>query len=124
MKKLVMLVLVAVMSLGVLTACGGGGSSAPAKEITVNMGIDGAMTFEPDVLEVDKGTKLKITLVNKDPSVAHTFLIPALNVKSSQVPAGGTEVIEVTANKQGNHEIICDVPGHKESGMVGKINVK
>lgn len=116
-----MLVLVAVMSLGVLTACGG--SSAPPQELTVEMGIDGAMAFEPATLTVKKGDKLKITLVNKDPSVAHTFLIPALNVNSGQVAAGQTATIEVTASKVGEHDIICDVPGHKEGGMTGKLIV-
>jgi len=122
MKKLVMLVLVAVLSLGVLTACGGG-SSAPAQELTVEMGIDGAMAFKPDTLTAKKGEKIKVTLVNKDPSQAHTFLIPTLNVKSGQVAAGQTETIEVTASKTGEHQIICDVPGHKEGGMTGKLIV-
>lgn len=123
MKKLVMLVLVAVMALGVLTACGGGGG-APAKEITVEMGANGEWRFSPDKIEVAKGEKVKVNLVNKDAAQAHSFVITALNAKSTQVAAGKTGTVEFTANKTGEFEIICDVPGHKEGGMVAKLIVK
>ncbi|MBP2018346.1 putative cupredoxin-like copper-binding protein [Symbiobacterium terraclitae] len=123
MKRIAMLLLVAVLSLGVLTACGGGGGGN-VTELTVEMGINGEMKFTPDVLEVNEGDTVKITLVNKDPAVAHNFLIPALNVNSGQVPAGQTASIQVKASKKGEHEIICDVPGHRESGMTGKLIVK
>ncbi|MFO7273902.1 MAG: cupredoxin domain-containing protein [Bacillota bacterium] len=123
MRKLAMLLAVVVLSLGVLAGCGGGGSGN-VKELTVEMGINGEMKFTPDVLEANKGDTLKITLINKDPAVAHNFLIPSLNVNSGQIPSGQTKVIEVKATQTGEHDIICDVPGHREAGMVGKLIVK
>lgn len=124
MKRVAMLFLVALLSLGVLTACGSGGGGGNVKELTVEMGPNGEMRFDPDVLTAKQGETVKITLVNKDPAVAHNFLIPALNVNSGQVPAGQTSTIEVKASKKGEHEIICDVPGHRESGMTGKLIVE
>ncbi len=89
----------------------------------MEMGINGEMKFTPDVLEANKGDTLKITLVNKDPNVAHNFLIPAFNVNSGQVPPGQTATIEVKVTQSGEHDIICDVPGHREAGMVAKLVV-
>lgn len=123
MKKL-MLVLVAVLALGVLAACGGGGGGAAAKEITVELGANGEWKFNPEVIEVAKGEKVKVNLVNKDAAQPHSFVVAALNAKSTQVPANSTGSVEFTANQTGEFELICDVPGHKEAGMVGKIVVK
>ncbi|BAD42137.1 conserved hypothetical protein [Symbiobacterium thermophilum IAM 14863] len=122
MRKLASLLVVALLSLGVLTGCGGGGGGN-VKELTVEMGINGEMKFTPDVLEATKGETIKITLVNKDPNVAHNFLIPAFNVNSGQVPPGQTATVEVKVTQSGEHDIICDVPGHREAGMVGKLIV-
>lgn len=122
MKKLLTLVLVGLMSLGVLAGCGGG-SKAPTKEIEITMGANG-WTFEPDVLELTKGESVKVKLVNKaTDSQPHSFKIPGLNITSGQVAAGKTAEVVVKADKEGNFEIICDVPGHKEANMVGKLIV-
>ncbi len=117
------LLVVGLLSLGVLAGCGGGGSG-DAIEMTVEMGINGEMKFTPDVIQAKKGDTLKITLVNKDPAVNHNFLIPALNVNSGQIPPGQTSTIEVKITQSGEHDIICDVPGHREAGMVGKLIVE
>lgn len=123
MKKIFALVLMAVLSLGILTACGGGGGGA-TKEITVEMGEGGAMTFKPANLEVAKGENVKLTLINKDPGQAHSLVITALNFKSKQLAPNTQEVYTFKADKAGNHDFFCDVPGHKDAQMVGKINVK
>lgn len=121
MKKLLMLVLVAMMALGVLTACGGGGGAA--KEITVDMGINGEWKFTPDKIEVAKGENVKVNLVNKDSAQAHSFVVSAFNAKSTQVAAGKTANVTFKADKAGEFDVICDVPGHKDAGMTGKIIV-
>lgn len=118
-----MLALVAVLSLGVLTACGGGGGGGAVKEITVEMG-NGGWKFSPDKIEVAKGEKVKVNLVNKDAAQPHSFVIGALNAKSQQIAAGKTGTVEFTASKTGEFDIICDVPGHKDAGMVAKLIVK
>ena len=117
-----MLLVASLLALVVLTGCGG--SSGNVVEWTVEMGINGEMTFSPDVITAKKGDTLKITLVNKDPAVAHNFLIPAFNINSGQVAPGGTQTVEVKVTQTGEHDIICDVPGHREAGMVGKLIVE
>jgi len=120
MKKIAMLALVAVLSV-VLTACGGGGG--PAKQLEVVMGEGGEMKYTPASLEVKKGEKVEVTIVNKDSAQNHSFLIKDLNVKSKQVQPGQKETLTFTASKAGDIEFFCDVPGHKDGGMVGTLKV-
>lgn len=122
MKKIALMALAAALAL-VVTACGGGGGGA-AREITVNMGVNGAQAFDPATISATNGETLKINIVNKDTTQAHSLVIPDLNVKSSQVAPGKSEVLTVKVNKAGTISIYCDVPGHKDAGMVGKLEVK
>lgn len=119
-----MLVLVAILSLGVLTACGGGGGSKSAREVEVVMGANGEWKFTPDLVEVTKGETVKFNLVNKDAAQAHSFIVAELNLKSQQVPANTTQSVTHTFDKTGEFALTCDVPGHKDAGMIGKIVVK
>lgn len=120
-KKVAVLSLVALMSLGLLTGCG---SSGAAKELTVEMGDGGEFKYTPAELQVNKGDNVKVKLINKDAAAAHTFLIKELNVKSTQVQPNQTGEVKFKADKTGEFEFYCDVAGHKEGGMIGKITVK
>lgn len=120
MKKTLVLGVIAVLSLGALTACGGGSSGG--REIVVEMGVDGEMSFNPPELTATKGEKLSIKLINKD-SQAHSFAITDLNVKSGNVAAGKEKTIQVTASKTGDIEFHCDIAGHKDGGMEGVLKV-
>jgi plastocyanin len=122
MKKIATLALMALLSLGLLTACGGGGGAT--QQLTVEMGEGGQYIFTPAELKVKQGDKVQVKLINKDTANAHSFVIKELNAKSKQVAGGKEETITFTANKKGTFEFFCDVPGHKEGGMVGKIVVE
>lgn len=113
--------MLAALSLGLLTACGGGGSAQDAG--TIVLGQNGEYSYNPKEVTVNKGT-VKITLDNKDTASAHSFLIPDFNVNSGQIPAGQSKTITFNASKTGDFGINCDVPGHKEGGMVGTLHVK
>lgn len=121
MKKALILAIVAVLSLGILTACGGGGGAT--KKIEIVAGENGEMKYTPDVLTAKKGEKIELTLVNKDSAQAHSFIIGKFNGKTKQVQPGQKETITFTANATGDIPFECDVPGHKDGGMVGKITV-
>lgn len=120
MKKTLVFGLVAVLSLGALTACGGGSSGG--REVTVEMGVDGEMAFNPPEITATKGEKLTFKLVNKDVQ-AHTFVITDLNVKSGNVAAGATKTVSTTVSKSGDIEFHCDIAGHKDGGMEGVLKV-
>jgi uncharacterized cupredoxin-like copper-binding protein len=121
MKKVLMLALVAIMSLGVLTACGGGGGAVHKLEVTA--GDNGQMSYNPATLTVKKGEKVEVTLINKDAGQNHTFVVTDLNVKSAQVLPSKSAVITFTPSKTGTFDFFCDIPGHKDGGMLGKITV-
>jgi plastocyanin len=123
MKKVLMFALVAVMSLGLLTACGGGpAAGAGGKEYTVEMGP--GFKFTPATLDLTKGEKVTVKLVNKDTAQAHTFIIKDLNVKSKSIAANASDSVSFTPDKTGPFEIVCDIAGHKEGGMHGTATVK
>lgn len=116
-----MLAIVAFLSLGLLTACGGGGGAGRTIEIIAGEGS--AMKYDQSTLTAKKGEKITIHLVNKDGTQAHSILIPDFNVNSGQVAANKDKSITFTASKTGEFDFHCDVPGHKEGGMFGKLTV-
>ncbi|HLN63036.1 MAG TPA: cupredoxin domain-containing protein [Symbiobacteriaceae bacterium] len=99
-------------------------AAPPAAKLTVVMGRDGAMAFEPPMLTVRRGSVVELTLVNKDTAQSHSLVIPDLNAKSRQVMPGDTVKLVFTAAKAGSFRFYCDVPGHKDAGMVGAITVQ
>lgn len=118
-----MLALVAVLAMGLLTACGGGGGGA-AKTLEVIAGENGEMKFNPATLDVTKGEKVTVSLVNKDSAQNHSFVMTDFNVKIEQVAPGKTGTATFTASKTGTFQYFCDVPGHKDGGMTGQLTVK
>ena len=72
--------------------------------------------YTPDVIEINKGDKVKINIENTD--VLHGIRIPELNVK-------GNDILEFTADKTGEFIWYCTNmcgEGHKQ--MKGKLVVK
>jgi cytochrome c oxidase subunit 2 len=120
-------VLLAVLAvLAVVAACGDdddppqviGTTVAGAEEITV-IGTDFA--FEPSTLELTVGEPVNITLEvtdgGHDLSVVDVgFRLPILDEGESAV---GTLVIDAP----GTYQLVCNVPGHIDEGMVGTVTV-
>ncbi len=76
--------------------------------------------FSPKEITVKEGQTVKIRLTSDDSP--HTFTIDELGV-NTQFTWGRDTVISFTATKKGKFQFYCSVPGHKESGMTGTINV-
>lgn len=116
--------LVAAVVLG-LAGCprrGGQQGGAPGKTQAVTV-VGNNMKFDPTVISTTPGTRLTITFQNRD-TVEHNLTIPQLNAKMPNVPGGRSQTVEVVANRAGEFDVICTVPGHRESGMLGKLSVK
>lgn len=76
--------------------------------------------FEPNELTIPADTEVVIHLPNEG-AAPHSFVIPNLGIRVEQ--ASGTEE-EITLNAPvGEYDFICDIPGHKEAGMVGTLTV-
>ena len=74
--------------------------------------------FVPTEIEVPSDTEITILLPNLG-AAAHNFSIDALDI-SVDIAPGATEEITFTA-PEGEYEYYCNVPGHKEAGMVGTL---
>jgi uncharacterized cupredoxin-like copper-binding protein len=99
-------------------------AQAPA-EITV---VATDLKFTPPTIQAKVGQTVKIVLQNKG-MIEHDIAFPTLKADK---PASGLKVLakpgqsatlEFTPTAAGTLEYICTIPGHKEAGMKGTINV-
>jgi uncharacterized cupredoxin-like copper-binding protein len=117
------LAVVAGLLLATLAACGGGSGAAaqPAGSTKVSMS---EFEFTPHAVAVKSGATL--FLVN-DGSVAHDLVVAdsggAVKAKSSLVQPGNSATLTLNDLPAGDYRLSCDVPGHKEAGMVGTLTV-
>ncbi len=80
--------------------------------------------FEPRPLKVKAG-KVRFLLINRG-SVDHDFHIPsvmsAMEHEKDLVAPGKNKTIEVEL-KPGTYEVVCTLQGHKDAGMVVRLEV-
>ena len=78
--------------------------------------------FTPDIIEVNKGDKVKLTVTSMD--VPHGISIPEYGINERLDP-GKPVAIEFTAEKEGTFTAFCSVfCGSGHSNMKGKIIVR
>ena len=117
------LILVALVAALALAACGGGGSNGEGQEgqtVTVE-GLD-SFEFDPETLTAGVGQTMNVTL-NNTGVLEHNFVIQELGVSLGPIPGGETTSGSFTPSAAGTYEYYCDVPGHREAGMVGTLTV-
>jgi uncharacterized cupredoxin-like copper-binding protein len=76
--------------------------------------------FEPKELTIPANTDVTVNLTNEG-AAAHNFSIDALGIDVDLAP-GAKEQVVINA-PAGEYEYYCNVPGHKEAGMVGTLTV-
>jgi uncharacterized cupredoxin-like copper-binding protein len=94
------------------------GGEAAAEPVTITMHD---IYFDPAEFTIPANTPVKVSLPNEGAAV-HDFSIDALGFSVSVIPGESGEV-ELYA-PAGEYEYYCNIPGHKEAGMVGKLTVK
>lgn len=137
-----------VLSLMVLSACGGGTSGGP-REITVQAK---EFAFTPKALSMSSQETVRLIFQNKG-TVLHDFVIADLEAEVIEqqggsphhtpnmdtpiaykrhggppvihlaVEPGETATITFIPHEVGEYEFYCSVPGHKEAGMSGTLTV-
>jgi len=87
--------------------------------------------FNPDVIEVNRGDKVILTLINED-DYDHGVAIDAFGV-AQRMPAGETITLDFVVTQEGEFPFYCSVPcgegiidGEKRThfDMLGKIQVR
>jgi uncharacterized cupredoxin-like copper-binding protein len=125
----------------VLGGCGGDAETDPTTELTV----DGTneLRFEPDEFTIPVGEEVTVELTSD--GVEHDFVIegvgdfaevgggdeeeqdvedlPEDDVEVTHADTGSTATGTVTVNEAGTYEVYCNIPGHREAGMVATLTV-
>lgn len=128
LRRISIMAVLALALIVVLAACGGGGNApAPASGgKTINVTAT-EFQFAPNEFTGKVGEKITFKVTNKG-TVDHNFVI--LNADGSQelakmeIKVGATNSLEFTPTAAGTYQIDCNLPGHKEAGMVGKLTVQ
>lgn len=93
------------------------GAGGGAQEVTV-VGHD--IYFDPAEVHVNAG---QITFILPNEGAAeHDFSIDELGIQVN-MPAGTTQTLEADI-PAGTYEFYCNIPGHKDAGMVGTLVVE
>ena len=127
MRKTIFLLVISALMTVALVACGGSSSSNSSSSSSIASGPNITVTmtefkFDPMNITVTLGQSVNLTLVNKG-SIEHTWVVVGTPIKFT-VAAGKTTTQTFTAPAAGTYKIDCDIPGHKEAGMVGQLIVK
>jgi plastocyanin len=77
--------------------------------------------FEPDELSIPADTDVPVQLPNEGVAL-HNFSVDELGI-SVDIAPGATEETVINA-PAGEYEFYCNVPGHKEAGMLGMLTVE
>jgi plastocyanin len=113
---------IALVTLALVAACGGGGPSQPAGSFKVTMT---EYSFDPSTISQPHG-KVVFFLVNGG-SLAHDFVIRDASgnrkAGSELISAGDSSVFTVDSIDAGTYTIFCDQPGHESSGMKGTLTI-
>lgn len=85
-------------------------------------------SFSPSTITVLKGARVRLTLENKG-SVSHNYVVNELNLDTGLVAPGSSQTVEFEAPRDDlpailTYQSYCSVPGHKEAGMIGTINIQ
>lgn len=108
-----------VVMLLALTSCGVNSQTAAVSASSILEFHAYEMGFKPTSIEVSQAGTYTVKLIN-DGVLPHDITFPDGTMIVAQ--AGETTMGEVVIPAEGT-TFICSIPGHEQSGMVGKINV-
>ena len=98
-------------------------TTASGGATTVDVAADpsGQLVFDPTELSAPAGD-ITLDLTN-DSAVPHNIAVDGAEGVSDTIQDGGTADLTVNL-PAGTYEYYCDVPGHREAGMVGTLTVR
>lgn len=128
LRRLGPALLVAVLAVG--AACGGGsggegggaggGGGQPAGSTKVSLS---EFKFAPSTIEVKSGT-VQLFLVNSGTTPHDMVVVDSTGKqlgKSELIQPGNSSLFKLDGVPAGTYDVFCDLPGHRESGMQGKL---
>jgi cyclophilin family peptidyl-prolyl cis-trans isomerase/uncharacterized cupredoxin-like copper-binding protein len=98
--------------------------SLPPTEVTVIELHAKDIAFVPTELTIEAADEpVTIRMLNTGAAL-HDFSIDALDISVSANPGETVDIVIPAGTAPGVYDFYCNVPGHKEAGMVGKLIVK
>ena len=90
----------------------------------VFLGVGGDINGKVNpTLNVHEGETVQINLINGE-GAEHDIVLDQYAVRSDRVVGrGASSIVSFTADRTGEFAYFCSVPGHRESGMQGRIQV-
>ena len=82
--------------------------------------------FSPKNISVTRGATVELTFKNVG-NAPHNFTIDELGLATKTIGGGKTDVVSFVAPDTAgivSYSSYCSVPGHREAGMVGTIEIK
>ena len=121
-RRTILLLAAMVLVAIALSACGGGAAGSGSSPLNVTINAT-EFKYDPNTINAAPGQTINVTLKNTG-SVDHTFVFAPANFKMT-VSAGKSDTKTFTApTAPGTYDFECDIAGHKEAGMTGKLIVK
>ncbi len=124
-RTIVLLAAIALLAIFV-SACGGGaggsttGGGAAAQSVTVTAT---EFKFDPATINATPGQTINLTVKNNG-TTQHTLVLAQANVKLTIDPGKTVNQTFTAPSAPGTYQYECDIPGHKEAGMIGQLVVK
>ncbi len=134
MKRVSLLIVVAMLATLALAACAGsGGGGGASLNVTLS-----EFSFTPNTWTVNAGQQVSINIKNTG-TVTHDWTIMKTPISGSftdadkanefwaspMVPAGQSQTVTFTApTTPGTYQVVCTEAGHFEAGMQGTLTVK
>lgn len=119
MPKKIFVILVALLTIAVSAGCSRE-ATPPAQTAEIHL-IAHDIKWDIEMIETEVGQPLLLVITNEG-LLDHNFEIVELGVNENIAP-GETIELELIFDHAGVFDFICNVPGHAEAGMVGKIIV-
>jgi nitrite reductase (NO-forming) len=95
---------------------------ADGRMVYIGMGGEIAGKVNP-TLKVHEGETVQINLINGE-GAEHDIVFDQFGARSDRVvKKGASSILSFTADKTGDSVYYCSVPGHREAGMEGRIEV-
>ena len=98
-----------------MTTAAGSVSTAAPTHVSLS-----EFAIAPDAITVPEGGSLHVT---NDGATAHNLTIVDEGIATADLPAGGSEELDVSSLAVGTYDVVCLVPGHADSGMTGTLEV-
>ena len=109
--------LAVVMSIAALIAADDDSEAGTSSTVHVSL-TEFALT--PSSLTVPAGGSLHVT---NDGTAAHNLAVVDTDLKTPDIAGGEAAELDLSSLEPGTYEILCQIPGHADSGMTGSLTI-